>query len=101
MAFDLQALEIETLVRNQSLPHLFIQTLGDEMVGGDVHSFADHCFDRADLACSALAQELSFGVDVLDGLGGEHAQCGSVGGQLIIGIGEVGVGIVFEGQHAV
>ena len=77
--------------------------VGDEVVGGDLDGLLDEGGDGRSLAGDSGAGQLALDVDVLDpAVLREDAEGGGVGGELVVGVAEVGVGLVLvERLHGV
>lgn len=101
-AFEVEAFEVETLGGAEGFPERAVDAGGDEVIAGDFDGFGDGGFERGALGAFAFggfgAGQFAGDIDVLDGaVAGEHAKGGGVGGELVIGVGEVrgvGMGIV-------
>ena len=100
MGFDFQSLEVELFFRGQAAPDVRRQTDGNEKVAGGAHRVGDDPGEGVGLAALALARQLVRHVHVFDGaVAGQHPQRRGVGGELVVGIGEVGRVAVVQVTH--
>lgn len=103
VAFDVESFEVEAFFGGEAFPDEGVEAFGDEVIAGDRYGLIDNFLDLGFVAAflSRFGEFVGdvdvFNVFVL----GQHAQSGSVGGKLVVGVAKVGVFFVFEYQHGV
>jgi len=102
VAFQFQALQVQTLCGSQALPMELVETARDEVVGGDFHGAVDHLLELGFFIPRPFAEQFMADVHALDvSKLGQHAQSGGIGGELVVGVAEVGFGFIIQRCHAV
>ncbi len=102
MALDLKPLEIEPLFRCEMFPDITLNTIWHQIITCNLDGVIDHRFEWVFLVLLPHTKKLPLDIDVFNlSVLCDDPEGGCVGCKLVIGVAEIRVFLVVEGEHTV
>ena len=102
MTLDLKPFEIEPLFRCEMFPDMTLNTIWHQIITCNLDGVIDHRFEWVFLVLLPHTEKLPLDVDVLNlFVLCDDPEGGCISGKLVIGVAEIRVFLVVEGEHTV